>query len=141
MSQPISLLSVIIPIYNEEPNIKFLLDELLKCLGRLGINWEILFIDDGSTDNPAATIEKLATEDRIIFIRLARCFGQSAALACGFDHARGDVLVTMDGDAQNDPGDIAALLEKLNDGYDVVCGWRRVRRDGFFRTLASALAN
>lgn len=134
-------LSIIIPVHNERENIKPLYEELTAVLNQTKIKWEILFIDDGSTDGSSAEIKGLETEGHVQLLRLTRCFGQSAALACGFEHARGATLITMDADAQNDPQDIPALLQELEKGFDVVCGWRRRRQDNFLRTLASSMAN
>ncbi len=115
----------------------------MRCAAALPTPFEILFVDDGSTDRSAQRLFELATHDeRIKVVRLRRNFGQTAALMAGIDHASGDVLVTMDGDLQNDPRDIPALLEKLNEGFDVVLGQRVNRRDSFLiRTFPSRVAN
>jgi glycosyltransferase involved in cell wall biosynthesis len=136
-------LSVIIPIFNEADNIAPLVDGLLPECERLGRLFEVIIVDDGSTDD---TFERLAAtaevDPRIKIIRLRRNFGQTAAMAAGFDHARGRVIVPMDGDLQNDPADIGLLLEKLDEGYDVVSGWRVSRvEDSVSRTLPSRWAN
>ncbi len=136
-------LSVIIPLFNEEANVESLYRELATVLPRLGRSWEVLFIDDGSRD---ATVERLvhaaAGDPHVRIIRFRRNFGQTAAISAGIDHARGDVFCLMDGDLQNDPADLPRLLEKLDEGYDVVSGWRRKRRDPLLtRRLPSAVAN
>jgi len=136
-------LSVVIPIFNEAGNIPVLYEELKAALDALGVPFEILFIDDGSTDDSFARLKKIQSEDdRVVVIRFRKNFGQTAALSAGFDHARGKVIVTMDGDLQNDPKDIGTLLDKLNEGYDLVSGWRHQRKDTFLsRRLPSIVAN
>lgn len=136
-------LSVIIPVYNEEENIGIMLTELVAAVKRIGKSWELIFVDDGSTDQGLAIIQDACKHDgRIKLIQLRRNFGQTAAISAGFDHAKGKVVVPMDGDLQNDPNDIAALLEQLDKGYDVVSGWRRNRKDKLFmRKLPSLIAN
>ncbi|MBI2069995.1 MAG: glycosyltransferase family 2 protein [Elusimicrobia bacterium] len=135
-------LSIVIPVFNEERNIRPLFDELQQALKRLGMNWEILWVDDGSSDASQAAVESCSDGNaRVLYFKLTRNFGQSAALACGFEHAQGDIVVTLDGDRQNDPSAIAGLLAKLGEGFDVVCGWRRDRHDGLLRVWVSRLAN
>jgi len=136
-------LTVIVPVYNEAGSIGDLLARTLVELERLGKNFEIIVVDDGSRDTSAEIVEGLASSDRRIrLLRLRRNFGQTAALMAGFDHASGDILIPMDGDGQNDPSDIPALLAKLEQGYDVVSGWRHDRKDAEFgRRLPSRLAN
>lgn len=136
-------LSVIIPLFNEEANVEALHEELAKVLGRLDRSWEVLYIDDGSRD---ATVERLKRavggDPRVRIICFRRNFGQTAAISAGIDYAQGEILCLMDGDLQNDPADIPRLLEKLDQGYDVVSGWRRRRRDPFLtRRLPSIIAN
>ena len=137
------LLSVIIPIYNEKKNIPILYQELCATLDPLGINLEILFVNDGSTDGSKEALEKLAAQDpRVKVIEFRRNYGQTAALSAGFTYCRGERVVTLDGDLQNDPADIPALLEKMDQGYDLVNGWRKDRQDAFFtRRLPSLAAN
>ena len=121
-------LSILVPLYNEQENIPLLYAQLSEALKDLGRTWEIIFIDDGSSDATRALIEALADQDEhVVAIIFARNFGQTAALLAGIDHARGRVIVPMDGDLQNDPADIGRLLEVLDDGYDVVSGWRQHR--------------
>lgn len=132
-------LSIIVPVYNEEANV----GELYRRLAtQLGSDAEFLFVDDGSTDSTAARLSELAAQDpRVRIIRFRRNFGQTAALSAGIDHARGEIIVPMDGDLQNDPSDIPRLLEKLDEGYDVVSGWRVDRQDPLHRRLPSQIAN
>jgi glycosyltransferase involved in cell wall biosynthesis len=135
-------LSVVIPVYNEEDNIQLLYDQLKKSLDPLAQEYELLFVDDGSTDRTLPLLEKIQANDKLVMVlSLRRNFGQTAAFAAGFDFARGDVVVTMDGDLQNDPSDIPKLLEMIKDN-DLVSGWRRKRKDPFFtRRLPSIIAN
>jgi glycosyltransferase involved in cell wall biosynthesis len=135
-------LSVVIPVYNEEENVQLLHESLRKALDPLGQEYEILFVDDGSTDGTLAILEEIqAKDDRVVVLSLRRNFGQTAAFAAGFDFSRGDVVVTMDGDLQNDPADIPKLLELIKDN-DLVSGWRKRRKDPFFsRRLPSIMAN
>jgi glycosyltransferase involved in cell wall biosynthesis len=135
-------LSVVIPVYNEEENVGLLYESLKKTLDPLKKEYEILFVDDGSTDKTLAILEEIQSIDnRIIVLSLRRNFGQTAAFAAGFDFARGDVVVTMDGDLQNDPADIPKLLEFIKEN-DLVSGWRKKRKDPFFtRRLPSMMAN
>jgi glycosyltransferase involved in cell wall biosynthesis len=135
-------LSVVIPVYNEEENIRLLHERLKKALDPLDKEYEILFVDDGSTDGTLSILEEIqARDDTVIVLSLRRNFGQTAAFAAGFDFARGDVVVTMDGDLQNDPADIPKLLALVKDN-DLVSGWRKHRKDPFFtRRLPSIMAN
>ncbi len=136
-------LSIVIPIYNEEENIDALYSEVQSATEPLQMETEILFIDDGSSDRSASLLTTIAAQDpQVKFIRFRRNFGQTAALAAGFDHAIGEVIVTMDGDLQNDPADIPKLLAKIDEGYDLVSGWRADRKDKFIsRRLPSIIAN
>ena len=131
------------PIYNEVENISILHDSLARCLEGLGKTYEIIVIDDGSTDGTRELLRQLVREDPHLRAALfRRNFGQTAAMAMGFDLSRGEIIVTMDGDLQNDPADIPRLLTRLGEGYDVVCGWRRNRKDPLLtRLLPSKLAN
>jgi glycosyltransferase involved in cell wall biosynthesis len=135
--------SVVIPVYNESPNLVELHRELTDTLGAWGRSYELLFVDDGSTDDSYAILERLqAADPRVRVVRFRRNFGQTAGFSAGFAFARGSVIVTSDGDRQNDPRDIPALVEKLNDGHDIVCGWRRDRKDKFLtRRVPSMIAN
>ncbi len=136
-------LSVVIPIYYEEANIRPLYDAVTAALDPTGLQYEIITVDDGSGDGSFSILKELAQADRRVrVIRFRRNFGQTAAMAAGFEAARGAVIVPMDGDLQNDPADIPLLLEKISEGYDVVSGWRRDRQDAFLnRTLPSRIAN
>src|SRR5262245_12290724 len=136
-------LSVVIPIRNEAPALDELYRELTDRLTAWGRSYEVLFVDDGSTDDSFDVLGRLQTRDpRLRVIRFRRTFGQTAAFAAGFDHARGRYIVTMDRDLQNDPSDIPAMVAALECGSDVVCGWRRDRKDPFAsRRLPSMVAN
>ena len=136
--------SVVIPIHNEEPNLEALYRELTEAFSGWGRSYEIIFIDDGSTDKSFAVLERLQLADpRLRVIRFRRNFGQTAAFSAGFAHARGRMIVTSDGDLQNDPRDIPPLVKKLEDEQlDIVCGWRRNRKDAFVsRLVPSFFAN
>lgn len=136
-------LSLIIPVFNEEDNLPLLYQEIDSVLATLKKSAEIIFVDDGSQDNSFSVLKKIRQQDkRVKLIRLRRNFGQTAALSAGFDYARGKIIITLDADLQNDPQDIPALLAKIEDGYDVVSGWRQKRQDKFFtRRLPSKVAN
>ena len=137
------MLSVIIPIYNEQENIPPLHAELREVLEGLGREFEIVYVDDGSRDQSFPLLREIAEGDpRVQLIQFRRNFGQTAALAAGIDAARGDVLIFMDGDRQNDPHSIPAMLDTLDQGYDVVSGWRKQRHDAALsRKLPSRVAN
>jgi glycosyltransferase involved in cell wall biosynthesis len=137
-------LSVVIPVFNESEIIEILVKALNQALGNLTESWEVVFVDDGSEDDSFDKLAKFVEEDRnhFVIIGLRRNFGQTAAIAAGIDYARGDVIVLMDADMQNDPTDIPRLLEKIDEGYDVVSGWRVNRQDAAFtRILPSRIAN
>ena len=136
-------LSVVIPLCDEEPNVARLHHELTAALGAWGRSYELLFIDDGSTDGTFPALQALQAGDpRVRVIAFRRNFGQTAAFAAGFAHARGRVIATSDGDLQNDPRDLPMMVDRLDDGYDIVCGWRRERRDPWLtRRVPSNLAN
>jgi len=140
---PVPHLSVVVPVYNEEESIPHLYRRLTVELENLGLPYEIIAVDDGSRDRSFDLLRDLAQRDRRLrVVRFRRNFGQTAAFSAGFDRARGDVVVTIDADLQNDPADIAALLSKIEEGYDVVSGWRERRRDPFLnRRLPSMIAN
>ena len=135
-------ISVVIPLYNEADNLADLHRELTASLQGLGQPYEVLLVDDGSRDG---SLERLlaieAADPRVRVLRLRRNFGQTAAFSAGFDHVRGEIVITSDGDLQNDPADIPKLVAKLDEGYDMVCGWRKERRDPFSRRLPSWFAN
>ena len=136
-------LSIVIPVRNESPNIKQLYDELTSTLERDGRSFEVIVIDDGSTDDTFDELARLQARDpRLRVIRFRRNFGQTPAFAAGFAYARGRLVVTMDGDRQNDPADIARMAAKIDEGYDIVCGWRKDRKDKLItRRVPSMLAN
>ncbi len=135
-------LSVVIPVLNEEENLPRLYHPLKEALEGMGVAYEIIFVDDGSSDGTPSTLEKLHQDDPdLLVISLRRNFGQTAALSAGFDQARGEVIVTLDGDLQNDPGDIPMLWREVQD-CDVVSGWRSPRRDPLLtRRVPSRIAN
>jgi glycosyltransferase involved in cell wall biosynthesis len=135
-------LSIVIPVFNEEENIPLLAEEIRRALDPREVAYEVVAVDDGSTDGTWARLESVRAQDpRWILVGLRRNFGQTAAMSAGFDHARGDVIVTLDGDLQNDPADIPRLLALAKD-HDVVSGWRKERQDPFLsRRLPSMLAN
>jgi len=136
-------LSVVIPLFNEEENIEPLYLGLKDVLERLGKRYEIIVVDDGSTDGSFESLKRLHADDPLLkVIRLRRNFGQTAAFSAGFDQAEGDVVVTLDADLQNDPADIALLLAKIEEGHDIVSGWRKSRQDSFLtRRFPSMVAN
>jgi len=136
-------LSVVIPVYNEEESVKFLYEAVTKALSDLKRPYEILLVDDGSKDNTYKNALTLAKSDsRLKIIKLKRNYGQTTALHAGFQNAKGKVIVTMDGDLQNDPDDIPVMLNKMDEGYDIVLGWRHDRKDFFIsRKLPSKIAN
>ena len=135
-------LSIVIPLFNEEQNIPLLAQEIRRTLDIRGVPYEVVAVDDGSTDATWTHLERIRAQDsRWVLVGLRRNFGQTAAMSAGFDHARGDVIVTLDGDLQNDPADIPRLLDLAKD-HDVVSGWRKNRQDPFLsRRLPSMLAN
>jgi glycosyltransferase involved in cell wall biosynthesis len=136
-------LSIVIPVHNESPNIKQLYAELTETLEADGRSYEVIVIDDGSTDETFTELARLQTRDaRLRVIRFRRNFGQTAAFAAGFAYARGRLVVTMDGDLQNDPADIPRMAALADHEYDVVCGWRKNRKDTFVtRRIPSMIAN
>jgi glycosyltransferase involved in cell wall biosynthesis len=135
-------LSVVIPTFNEEDNVVPLYEELTAVLESQGVTYEIIFVDDGSKDQTFQRIHHVHERDaRVKAVKLRKNFGQSAAMGAGFDHARGQVVVAMDADMQNDPHDIPKLLDELAKGYDVVCGWRWNRRDPLHKKVFSKFAN
>ncbi len=137
------LLSIVIPLLDEEENIPLLYDELTEVLANRDEEYEIIFIDDGSSDKSLLLLKELQEKDNhLVIVSFRKNFGQTAAMAAGFDYARGDVIITMDADLQNDPRDIPKLLEQIAAGNDVVTGWRFDRKDAFInRRLPSIIAN
>jgi glycosyltransferase involved in cell wall biosynthesis len=137
-------LSLIVPVYNEEKNLPLLIEAIQKALDPLPYTWEVVLVDDGSEDSSLQVLTQLAEKspDRLRVVSFRRNFGQTAAIAAGLDYARGEIVVLLDADMQNDPADIPMLLKKLDEGYDLVSGWRRRRQDAYLtRTLPSNLAN
>lgn len=137
-------LSLVVPVYNEEQNLPLLFDAIHKVMDALDHTWELILVDDGSRDNSLVVLNELAVKDpqhvRVVVFR--RNFGQTAAIAAGIDHAKGEIIILLDADMQNDPADIPLLLAKLDEGYDVVSGWRKERKDTYLtRTLPSNAAN
>ncbi len=137
-------LSIVIPVYNEEATLRPLFDAISRALKPETESWEVIFVDDGSTDTSLQVLRDLASKEpehvRVIVYR--RNFGQTAAIAGGLDNSRGEIIILLDADLQNDPADIPLLLARLNEGYDVVSGWRKSRKDNALtRTLPSVLAN
>ena len=137
------MISIVIPIHNEEPAILPLYDRLASVMERVRKPYEILFIDDASTDRSFELLANLVeTDARLKVIRLRRNFGQTAALSAGFDEAQGNVIISLDGDLQHDPEDIPALLEKIQEGFDIASGWRKNRLDNAVtRKIPSRIAN
>jgi glycosyltransferase involved in cell wall biosynthesis len=136
-------ISVVVPVLNEEENLPILHQRLTEALAGNGYSYEIIIVDDGSTDRSFDVMQELqAQDDHLRVVRFRRNYGQTAAFAAGFDRARGDVVITLDADLQNDPADIPALMAKMAEGYDVVSGWRVDRQDRFLdRRLPSIVAN
>jgi len=142
-SAPPPKLSLFLPVYNEEENLPRLNEKIFAAMAQLGQSFEVIYVDDGSTDRSLEWLQQFAAQDsRVRVIAFRRNYGQTAAMAAGIHAARGEVLIPMDADLQNDPADIQRLLDKLAEGYDVVSGWRKDRQDAFVtRTLPSRLAN
>ena len=137
-------LSLIITVHNEEPSLPILFDAICQAMGTIPRTWEVIFVDDGSTDKSLEVLRRLAVKDpvhvRVIVFR--RNFGQTAAITAGLDYSEGEIVILMDADLQNDPADIPLLLAKLDEGYDMVSGWRKSRKDNAItRTLPSVIAN
>ena len=136
------MISVVIPVHDEERSVALLYDELRSALEPVGHEWEAIFIDDGSTDGTFAALTRLHSQmDNVRVVRLRRNFGKAAALVAGFDQARGETVVTIDGDLQDDPAEIPRLLEKLDEGFDLVSGWKTRRRDPLSRRILSRVFN
>ncbi len=142
-NSPAPYLSVVLPVYNEQDNIRLQYEQISKALKPLGVTYEVIFIDDGSSDSSPDILRDIAKKDRSIKVVLfRRNFGQTAAMSAGIDFASGKIIVFMDSDLQNDPNDIGMLFKKIEEGYDVVSGWRKKRMDKFLsRRLPSRIAN
>ena len=136
-------ISIVVPVYNEQDNVEAVYTAIRTALLSMGCSFEIIMVDDGSSDGSYRLLTALASKDTALkVIRFRRNFGQTAAMSAGFDCAKGDIIIPMDGDLQNDPADIHRLIEKIHEGYDVVSGWRRDRKDTFItRKIPSLLAN
>ena len=136
-------LSIIVPFYNEEESIGAMYGAIVAAIDKLAISYEMVFVDDGSRDKTAELATSLARKDpRVRFVKFRRNYGQTPAMAAGIEHATGEILVTMDGDLQNDPADIGLFLEKMAEGYDIVVGWRHNRQDKMIsRKIPSMIAN
>jgi glycosyltransferase involved in cell wall biosynthesis len=136
-------ISIVVPIYNEQDNVEAVYAAISSILQAMGCSYEIIMVDDGSFDGSYSLLARIASEDPALkVIRFRRNFGQTAAMSAGFDYAKGDIIIPMDGDLQNDPADIPRLIDKIHEGYDVVSGWRRDRKDTFVtRKIPSLLAN
>jgi len=135
--------SIVVPFHNEEENVTALYARLKQAMEQVSDNFELVLVDDGSSDRTYKLLEEIAAVDsRVLVVKLRRNFGQTSALAAGFDHSTGEFVLAMDGDLQHDPNDIPLFIEKLEEGYDVVSGWRKERIDNFiFRRLPSSCAN
>lgn len=138
----IPYLSIIVPLYNEEESVEKLLSKIKQTTEQFDFDYEIIFVDDGSRDNTWNIIENVKkSTPKLVGIKLRRNYGQTSAMVAGFNHARGKFIATLDGDLQNDPADIPMLLSKVEEGYDIVSGWRKYRKDNFSRVLPSKIAN
>ena len=135
--------SIVVPLFNEEETIPQLYVKIVDVMGSIGEPFEIVFVDDGSKDGTYRLLSQIARDDeRVVVVRLRRNFGQTAALKAGFDHSRGEIIISMDGDLQHDPAEIPRFLEKMREGYDIVSGWRVQRADAWLtRQLPSYVAN
>jgi glycosyltransferase involved in cell wall biosynthesis len=136
-------LSVVVPFYNEEDNVEEMHRRLREVLDRTGETYELIFIDDGSTDRTGTLLREIYKKDEnVVLLKLRRNFGQTPALQAGFDHARGEIIISMDGDLQHDPAEIPQFLAKMDEGYDIVSGWRKDRKDNaILRKFPSWVAN
>ncbi len=136
-------ISIVVPLYNEEESIEYLYNSITKVLKKLNRTYEIIFIDDGSADRTFEISKAIHSKDRHLkIIKFRKNFGQTPAMQAGFDHAKGNIIISMDGDLQNDPEDIPRFLEKIEEGYDIVCGWRKNRQDRLVsRRIPSIIAN
>jgi glycosyltransferase involved in cell wall biosynthesis len=136
------VISIVVPVHDEERSVALLYDELRSALEPLGTQWEVIFVDDGSSDGTLGALTRLhSAEENVRVVRLRRNFGKAAALGAGFDQARGEIVVTIDGDLQDDPAEIPRLLAKLDEGFDLVSGWKTRRRDPLARRLLSRIFN
>ncbi len=138
-----NLISVVVPVYNESESIKLLINEIINVMKSHQLLFELIIVNDGSVDSTSIVLENLSKEiKQLTVINLRKNYGQTAALAAGFDNSNGDIIVTLDGDLQNDPNDIPKLITNINDGYDLICGWRFQRKDKLLnRRIPSQIAN
>ena len=138
-----NLISIVVPVYNESDNIKLLINEIINVMKSHQLLFELIIVNDGSVDSTSNVLEKLSIKiKQLTIINLRKNYGQTAALAAGFDHSNGDIIVTLDGDLQNDPNDIPKLITNINEGYDLICGWRFKRKDKLLnRRIPSQIAN
>ena len=143
MSDIKQLISIIIPVFNESESIKYLIDEIVNVMHLKKLDFELILVNDGSTDNTYSVLNDLTSEiKQLSVVSLRKNYGQTAAMAAGFDHSKGDILITLDGDLQNDPNDIPQLITEINNGYDLICGWRFDRKDKLInRKIPSKIAN
>ncbi|MDC3203522.1 glycosyltransferase family 2 protein, partial [Prochlorococcus sp. AH-716-B04] len=143
MTNTNQLISIIIPVFNESESIGYLLDEVLNVMCSNKLNFEIVVVNDGSQDSTSNVLDELTIKIKeLSVISLRTNYGQTAAMAAGFDHSNGEVVITLDGDLQNDPNDIPKLISHINEGYDLICGWRYDRKDKLInRRIPSKIAN
>ena len=136
-------ISIIIPVFNEAESIGYLIDEVKSVMEENKFNFELIVVNDGSRDNTQAALDELALKTKeLLVISLRKNYGQTAAMAAGFDNSKGDIVITLDGDLQNDPDDIPKLISEINKGYDLICGWRFERKDKLInRKIPSKIAN
>ena len=138
-----NLISIVVPVYNESDSIRLLINEIINVMKSHQLLFELIIVNDGSVDSTSNVLENLSLEiKQLTVIHLRKNYGQTAALAAGFDHSNGDIIVTLDGDLQNDPNDIPKLITNINEGYDLICGWRFQRKDKLLnRRIPSQIAN
>ena len=143
MKNPNQLISIIIPVFNESESIGYLLDEVLNVMQNNKLNCELIVVNDGSNDNTSTVLDELTIKIKeLSVISLRKNYGQTAAMAAGFDNSKGEIVITLDGDLQNDPNDIPKLISHINEGYDLICGWRYERKDKLInRRIPSKIAN
>ena len=138
-----NLISIVVPVYNESDSIRLLINEIINVMKSHQLLFELIIVNDGSVDSTSNVLENLSIKiKQLTIINLRKNYGQTAALAAGFDHSNGDIIVTLDGDLQNDPNDIPKLITNINEGYDLICGWRFQRKDKLLnRRIPSQIAN
>ncbi len=143
MSDIKQLISIIVPVFNESESIGLLLDEVINVMSSHKFNFELIVVNDGSKDNTHQVLKQLTLKIKeLSVISLRKNYGQTAAMSAGFDNSKGDIVITLDGDLQNDPNDIPLLISEINNGYDLVCGWRFDRKDKLInRKIPSKIAN